>query len=63
MKKRKELLRRLDGKLPKDLNKIFFTIMPEGQDPDDYVKKNGKDNFNKLLKDKQIIQSFIIITV
>ena len=40
-------------------NKIFFTIMPEGQDPDDYVKKNGKDNFNKLLKDKQIIQSFI----
>ena len=40
-------------------NKIFFTIMPDGQDPDDYVKKNGKDNFNKLLKDKQIIQSFI----
>ena len=40
-------------------NKIFFTIMPEGQDPDDYVKKNGKDNFNKLLKDKKIIQSFI----
>ncbi len=40
-------------------NKIFFSIIPEGQDPDDFIKKNGKDVFLKFLKEKQIIQSFI----
>ncbi len=40
-------------------NKIFFSILPEGADPDDYIKKNGKDNFLKLLKDCEMIQSFI----
>ena len=40
-------------------NKIFFSIIPEGQDPDDFIKKNGKDVFLNLLKEKQIIQSFI----
>ena len=40
-------------------NKIFFSIMPEGQDPDDYIKNNGKDGLLNLLKNKEIIQSFI----
>ena len=40
-------------------NKIFFSIIPEGQDPDDFIKKNGKDVFLNFLKEKQIIQSFI----
>jgi DNA primase len=40
-------------------NKIYFSIMPEGKDPDDYIKKNGKDGLLNLLKDKQIIQSYI----
>ena len=40
-------------------NKIYFSIMPNGQDPDDYIKKNGKENFLLFLKEKQIIQSFI----
>ena len=40
-------------------NKIFFSIIPEGQDPDDFIKKNGKDFFLNFLKEKQIIQSFI----
>ncbi len=40
-------------------SKIFFSILPEGQDPDDFVKKNGKDFFLNFLKEKQIIQSFI----
>ena len=26
--------------------------MPDGNDPDDYIKKNGKDNFVSFLKDK-----------
>ena len=40
-------------------NKIFFSIMPEGTDPDDYIKENGKNGLLKLLEDKEIIQSFI----
>ena len=43
----------------KEENKIYFSIMPEGKDPDDYIKKNGKDGLLNLLKDKQIIQSYI----
>jgi len=40
-------------------NKIYFSIMPEGKDPDDFIKQNGKDDFVSLLKDKQIIQTYI----
>ena len=40
-------------------NKIYFSIMPEGQDPDNYIKQNGKDGLLNLLKEKDIIQSFI----
>jgi DNA primase len=42
-----------------ETNKIYFSIMPEGKDPDDYIKQNGKDGLLNLLKDKQIIQSYI----
>ena len=42
-----------------DENKIYFSIMPEGNDPDDFIKKNGKENFLTLLKEKQIIQTYI----
>ncbi len=40
-------------------NKIYFSMMPEGTDPDDYIKKNGKDNFLKLINQKVMIQSYI----
>ena len=40
-------------------NKIFFSIMPENKDPDDYIKQNGKEGFSNFLKGKEIIQSFI----
>ena len=40
-------------------NKIYFSIMPEGQDPDEYIKQNGKDAMLKLFEQKEIIQSFI----
>ena len=32
-------------------NKIYFSIMPEGHDPDDYIKQNSKNDFLNLLKD------------
>ena len=40
-------------------NKIYFSIMPDGADPDDYIKQNGKEGLMNLLKQKEIIQSFI----
>jgi len=40
-------------------NKIYFSIMPNGTDPDDYIKNNGKEGLLNLLKEKEIIQSFI----
>jgi len=40
-------------------NKIYFAAIPEGNDPDDYIKKNGKDKFLSLLEGKKIIQTFI----
>ena len=40
-------------------NKIYFSILPDGTDPDDYIKQKGKDGFINLLKEKVIIQSFI----
>ena len=33
--------------------------MPDGKDPDDYIKENGKNGLISLLKKKEIIQSFI----
>ena len=33
--------------------------MPNGEDPDDFIKKNGKDKFDEFLKSKKIIQSYI----
>ena len=40
-------------------NKIFFSILPDGSDPDDFIKQNGKEGLINLLKEKEIIQSFI----
>ena len=37
----------------------FFSIMPEGSDPDDFIKQHGKDGLLNLLKNKEIIQTFI----
>ena len=40
-------------------NKIFFSILPDGIDPDDYIKQHGKEGLINLLNEKEIIQSFI----
>ena len=26
-------------------NKIYFSILPDGKDPDDFIKQNGKEEF------------------
>ena len=40
-------------------NKIYFSVMPDGKDPDDLIRQNGKDSLLELIKNKEIIQSFI----
>ena len=40
-------------------NKIYFSAMPKGEDPDDFIKKNGKNKFIDFLKSRKIIQSYI----
>ena len=40
-------------------NKLFFSILKEGEDPDDVIKKSGKEAFLKVLSAKKIIQEFI----
>ena len=40
-------------------NKIYFSKLPNGQDPDDFIKDNGKDGLINLLKEKEVIQTFI----
>ena len=42
-----------------DQNKIYFSVMPDGNDPDDYIKQNGKEKFISLLNEKKIIQNYI----
>ncbi len=38
---------------------IFFSAMPKDQDPDDYIRQNGKGGLSNLLKEKEIIQTYI----
>ena len=40
-------------------NKIYFSILPSGNDPDDIIKSDGKEKFLNLLDTKKIIQSYI----
>ena len=40
-------------------NKIYFTILENGKDPDDIVKEKGKEGFLKLLENKVVIQKFL----
>ena len=42
-----------------DENKVFFSILDDGKDPDDFIKEKGKSNFLKILENKIIIQSFL----
>ena len=42
-----------------DENKIFFSIIDDGKDPDDIIKNLGKEGFLKFLENKTVIQSFI----
>ena len=40
-------------------NKIYFSIIPNGKDPDEFIRENGKELFMKLLEKKEVIQEFL----
>ena len=40
-------------------NKIFFSMIPDGKDPDEFIRENSKELFMKLLEKKEIIQDFL----
>ncbi len=40
-------------------NKIYFSILPKGQDPDDFVRTYGNEKFSLLINSKIMIQNFI----
>ncbi len=42
-----------------DNKKIFFSVLNNSQDPDDFIKKEGKASFLNLLKQKISIEDFI----
>ena len=35
-------------------NKIYFSVMPDGKDPDDFIRQNGKNGLLELLKKKLV---------
>ena len=40
-------------------NKIYFSTLPSGQDPDDFIKKNGKQQFLNFINSKTVIQTYL----
>ena len=46
-------------KILKPNHNVFFMIMPNGMDPDDYVNKYGTDRFYQLLDNKKNLTEFI----
>ena len=60
---RKAALRAMETVLPQlqDGRQVFFKFLPEGKDPDDYVRENGKEAFEN--PDEQLSLSDFIVNV
>ncbi len=43
-----------------DGKKVSFLFLPQGEDPDSYVRKLGKDAFEKLVADAQPLSQFML---
>jgi DNA primase len=59
---RKAAWRALETSLPfaTDAKAIRFLFLPEGEDPDTYVRRHGKDALERLAKDAQTLSGFLI---
>jgi DNA primase len=59
---RKAAWRALEVSLPiaPDNKPIRFLFLPDGEDPDSYIRKNGKDAFEQLVAHAQVLSEFLL---
>jgi DNA primase len=59
---RKAAWRALEVSLPlaEDRKPIRFLFLPDGDDPDTYVRKNGKEAFERLVTRGQVLSEFLL---
>jgi DNA primase len=59
---RKAAWRALEVSLPlaPDHKPIRFVFLPDGEDPDTYIRKHGKEAFERLLREAQTLSEFLI---
>jgi DNA primase len=59
---RKAAWRALEVSLPlaPDSKPIKFLFLPDGEDPDTYIRKHGKESFERLVRDAQTLSGFLL---
>lgn len=59
---RKAAWRALEVSLPlaQDHKPIRFLFLPQGEDPDSYVRRQGTENFERMVKESQTLSSFLL---
>ncbi len=59
---RKAAWRALEVSLPlaSDAKPVKFLFLPEGEDPDTYVRRHGKDAFERLVREAQTLTAFLL---
>ncbi len=59
---RKAAWRALEVSLPlaSDSKPMKFLFLPEGEDPDSYVRRHGKESFERLVREAQTLTSFLL---
>ena len=59
---RKAAWRALEVSLPlaPDNKKMRFLFLPEGEDPDTYVRRHGKQAFEKMVQEAQLMSEFLV---
>ena len=59
---RKAARRALETSLPlaTDAKTIRFLFLPEGEDPDTFVRRHGKDALERLMRDAQTLSGFLL---
>jgi DNA primase len=59
---RKAAWRALEVSLPlaADSKPIKFLFLPDGEDPDTYIRKHGKESFERLVRDAQTLSEFLL---
>jgi DNA primase len=59
---RKAAWRALEVSLPlaTDAKPMKFLFLPEGEDPDSYVRRHGKEQFERLVREAQTLTAFLL---